>query len=195
MCISFLKSRWLRDLVFPAVIRAPSVSRRIAECQSGKKGRGAPASCAEASPARRRRTQKQVKRRRESGNDRAGASYRRGVTPAPAPVWSSASVPSIQTGRDAAGACAPWSFRSLSLRLAEGAEVAETAPATERRHGSLKEKRVATQKSCPEHLIKASCRPFSHKHTCAFHLGFTFRPGFEALSQPSGSSAGTTKAH
>lgn len=54
----------------------------------------------------------------------------------------------------------------MSLRLAEGAEVAETAPAMERRHGSLKEKRVATQKSCPEHLIKASCRPFSHRHTC-----------------------------
>lgn len=115
MCISFLKSRWLCDLVFPAVIRAQSVSRQIAECQSGKRGEelllAVPRCC---------RTQKQVKRRHESGNDRAGASYRRGVTPAPAAVWSSASVPSIQTGRHAAEVCVAWSFRSLSLRLAEG---------------------------------------------------------------------------
>lgn len=115
MCISSLKSRWLCDLVFPAVIRAPSVSRQIAECQSGKRGE----ELLLAVP-RRCRTQKQVKSRRENGNDRAAASYRRGVTPAPAPVWSSASVPSIQTGRHAAAACVPWSFWSLSLRLAEG---------------------------------------------------------------------------
>lgn len=59
------------------------------------------------------------------------------------------------------------------------------ATASEHRHGSLREKRVATQKSCPERLIKTSCRPFSHKHTCAFRLGLLFCPRFEALSQPS----------
>lgn len=36
-CISFVKSRWLCDLVLPAVIWAFSVSHLIAECQSGKR--------------------------------------------------------------------------------------------------------------------------------------------------------------
>ena len=36
LCISFVKSRWLCDLVFPAVIWAFSVSHLIAECQCGK---------------------------------------------------------------------------------------------------------------------------------------------------------------
>lgn len=34
--IPFVKSRWLCDLVFPAVIRALSMSHLIAQCQSGK---------------------------------------------------------------------------------------------------------------------------------------------------------------
>lgn len=119
------------------------------------------------------RTQKRVKRCRESGNDRAGASYRRGVTPAPAHVWSSASVPSIQTGRHAAEARVPSSFLEFVSQTRREAETT-----WEHRHGSLREKRVATQKkkkkSCPERLIKASCRPFLQTCVC-------FPPGIQVL--------------
>lgn len=76
----------------------------------------------------------------------------------------------MQAGREAAGARVPWTFRSFSLRLAEGAEVA--APASERRHGPVKEKPVDTQKSCPQRFIRASCFHANIRVLCIWDLRF-----------------------
>lgn len=80
LCIRFVKSRRLCDLVFPAVIWAFSVSRLIAECQSRK--RRAPAREATHHNTGHR---SKLKRCCERENDRAGASYLWGITLPSAP--------------------------------------------------------------------------------------------------------------
>lgn len=71
----------------------------------------------------------------------------------PSPQFKQAGTQPQSAFRGVSGVCC----LSDSLRALKGAEM---APASERRHGSLKEKRVATRKSFPQCLFQASCRPF-----------------------------------